>query len=423
MPISLDVLKPRSAEAGKIKIGQVTGKKGAGKNPQKLESKQGPYFLITKTIRGEEDTNFVRDVALMKQLEQYADVDADGVKRLRRIPIMLDSDDIEQVAPTRLALYRGTNIFCAGTGGGKGDATRWEGDGRTDVSTRVDCPCDYLRSRGKDKCKPNLILWCTIIAGAETRLGVRHAFRTTGWNSIKSILAALETIRAQVGTICGIKLWLCVKWDLKKDATGTTRRIPVVHVECRTNDLPALRREAIANERTRLEVVQLRNPAVLALPIPAVNESKATQAAVAAEWFPTQEAEQDDDLHDDEDDLYDPETGVVYEDEAEDDAANDATGEPEQRQTQATQATQATGTEAEDRKRWQRRLGPMLKQLAELRELPATQESMIDVLSQLTTEAFGKSIPFGQLTLEQAGMIDAVVDAEIKKRQAEVWIP
>lgn len=425
MPISSKVMVPRSAEAGKIKIGQLGAKKTSGKGkefsqPERLESREGPFFVVTKTLRGTgNDTNFVRDSALMKALEKYAEVDSDGAKRLRQIPIMLDSDILEEIAPHRLAMYRGTNLFCTGDGSGKDAATRWEGN----VPRQVDCPCDFLRKADAKgvKCKPNLALWCTIVAGDQTRLGVRHAFRTTGWNSIKSIIYGLETIQAQVGTICGIKLWMVVKWDLKKDGDGTTRRVPVVHVECRTNDLMSLRREAIASARTRLEVIQLQNPAVLALSVPAVNETKATQAEVAAEWYPSTTAEPE--PEDDDEELIDPETGEVID---EDDH------EPPSRKP-TDPAMPAVGTEPsvygkEDLDAaWlpthpaQKRVAQLIRAVAKLRDLPDPngQAALKDVLAEVTTRVLEKPVAWNALTLRQAMKIDAALVEEIHKRETE----
>jgi hypothetical protein len=419
---------PRPSEAGKIKVGCVVSRKGkGGKLPQKFESKDGPYFMITKTLRGHDDAaNFIIDAKIMKELEQYADKDSDGVMRLRQIPIRLDSDIIEQIAPTRLAMYKGTNLFCAGTGDGKEAATRWTSSAPgQQVSTKVDCPCEFLRARGDEKCKPNLILWCTIDAGGETRLGVRHAFRTTGWNSIKSILAGLELIQEQVGTLRGPKFWLCVKWDLKKDATGQSRRVPVAYIECRTNDLSALRRDAIMTERTRLEVVRLRDPAVLSLPAPAVDESKATQAAVTAEWYPTPDAARDQPDDGDEDDdeaFYNPETGEVYEDE--DDGERPTVTPQMAPKEEPNPEPKAEPVEATDPPpRWHKVLGPKLAKLVEIRGLDKGQQSMKEVLEQLTTDKFGEPIPFMKMTTEQAAAIDLMVEAEIKKKADEVWVP
>jgi hypothetical protein len=423
MPISSKVLMPRSAEAGKIKIGQVGAKKKSVKGrefnpPEKLESKEGPYFVVTKTLRGTGDNvNFVRDNAIMQALEKCAELDSDGVRRIRQIPIMIDSDMIDEIAPHRLALYRGTNLFCTGTGEGKGSATRYEGN----VPRPFDCPCELLRAREGEKCKPNLILWCTIIAGAETKLGVRHAFRTTGWNSIKSIIYSLETIQKQVGTICGIKLWLCVKWDLKKDGAGTTRRVPVVHIECRTNDLMGLRREAIASARTRLEVIQLQNPAVLALPSPGQNESKPVQAEVAAEWYPRRDAEPD--PEDEDEELYDPESGEVIDDPSEEQEP------PSRRGTEpGMPAVEPTiyGTDNLD-EIWlpthaaQKRMAQLLRAVAKLRDMPEPEgkPAMKDVLAEVTTRVLDKAIVFNMLTLRQAMKVDDALVAEIQRRTNE----
>ncbi len=431
MPISSKVMVPRSSEIGKIKIGQVGVKKTSGRGkefsqPQKLESKEGPYFLITKTIRGTgDDVNFVRDSALMKELDKYADVDSDGKRRIRQIPIMLDSDVLEEVAPHRLALYRGTNLFCSGTGEGRDAATRWEDD----VPRKVECPCDFLRASKGEKCKPNLILWCTIVAGAQTKLGVRHAFRTTGWNSIKSIIYSLETLQKQVGTICGIKLWLCVKWDLKKDGTGTTRRVPVVHIECRTSDLMGLRREAIASARTRLEVIQLQNPAVLALAAPAQNETKPTQAAVAAEWYPPTEVEVDSDEGDEDEEIYDPETGVVVDDEPEpdnDELPSRKGTDPAMPAVGSSEQPTIYGMENLDEV-WlpthaaQKRVAQLLKAVAKLRDLPDPdgKPAMKEVLAEVTTRVLERGILFNALTLRQAMKIDDALVAEISRKRED----
>lgn len=421
MPISSKILTPRSAEAGKIKIGQVAGKKGkAGKQPQKFESKDGPYFVVTKTIRGtDEAQNFAIDAAVMKQLEQYMDADADGKKRLRQIPVMFDSDIIEEIAPSRLAMYRGTNLFCTGTG--EGEATRWEAD----VPSKVSCPCAFLRAREGEKCKPNLILWPTIVAGGETRLGVRHAFRTTGWNSIKSIIASLETIQRQVGTLVGVKLWLCVKWDLKKDAKNNTRRVPVVYLECRTKDLMGLREQAISSARKRLEVIQMQSPTVLSLPAPAVGESSRTQQEVATEWYPPKrDAEPVDDSEDDDDELFDPETGVVYEDDDDGESRFDDGGTVTPQLAAPPQETQDENPAA-DEPRWFKVLADKLATLVEIRDLPRgtadeKKQSMKEVLVQITTEKFGQAIAFKSLTLAQAGTVDDIVQKEINAKRSEV---
>src|SRR6266545_2769255 len=205
MPISPNVLFERQASAGRVKIGRLSDKevqkrsgRGSFRPPQKLT-----YFLVTKNVRGTTDENFVVDTALMKKLEPYADEDG----RLRRLPIMLDRDDIDEVFPTTLASYVGKSLSCRGTGEGKNAATRFEIIENVRVGKRRDCPCERLGARKDPVCKPNGTLWFTIVAGEETRIGVRHAFRTTSWNSVRAIGAGLRAIQRTVGTICGFRLW------------------------------------------------------------------------------------------------------------------------------------------------------------------------------------------------------------------------
>jgi hypothetical protein len=253
---------------------------------------------------------------------------------------------------------------------------------------------------------------------------VRHAFRTTGWNSIKSILAGLDTIQSQVGTICGIKLWLCVKWDLKKDGMGKTRRVPVVHVECRTNDLMSLRHQAIASARTRLEVIQLQSSTVLGLPAPASNEAKPVQAEVAAEWYPPGVTPEGDD--DDDDELCDPETGeVIDEDEPNHDAPSRHGTEPGIPAVESEPSVYGKADNLDEQ--WQpihpgqRRVAQLLRAVAKLRDLPDPdgKPAMKDVLAEVTTRVLERSILFNALTLRQAMKVDAALVEEIQRRHAE----
>jgi hypothetical protein len=314
MGINRKLLHTAPAEVGRIKVGCKGAKPQKSKGgrewypPEKFENENGPYFVITKMVRGKGGAeNFVVDHDLMKKLERYCDKDG----KLRQMPIRVSSDIIDEVAPTRFNKYNGSNLFCYGSGKGKDDATRII-DGR---KTKVDCPCDFLEARGDARCKPNMLFRMTLLVGDETRLGVRHAFRTTGWNSIKGTIGGLEDTLDQLGTLSGVKLWLCVKWEHKKDRDGTLRRIIVVYVECRIKNLEELveiQKHAIERRRLHLAVVQAGNPVRLGLPAPG-DESKAEQAEVAAEWYPRSEVDAHEpyDAEDDDEVIYDAETGEV----------------------------------------------------------------------------------------------------------------
>jgi hypothetical protein len=429
MGINRNLLNARPAEIGRVKVGCKGGKPRMVKGrehymPDKFENENGPYFVITKMVRDKGGAeNFVVDHALMKQLEPYVDK-IDG--KLRQIPCIVKSDIIDEVARTRFNKYVGTNLWCYGEGRGEGDATRFI-DGK---KTKVKCPCGYLDAKGDDRCKPNMIFRFTILAGEETKIGVSHAFRTTGWNSINGTIGGLEEVLETVGTLTrGVKMWLCVKWDLKKDRSGTTRRIIVVYVESRLKnlrELQQLKRDVIEERRLHLAVIQAGNPVRLGLPAPG-DESKAEQAEIAAEWYPNG-GESAPEYHDDDEDdeaLYDLETGEVLEDEQHDE------DKPSQRGTDpALPAVDGFYAEGDPNKPWRNdhpgraRLAQVLRGLAKLRNLDVrtpdkAQKAYAEILAEHTERIFDKPIRFEQLTPAQAVKVDDMVCAEARNRQEQ----
>jgi len=312
MPIHSSVLRARPAEAGKIKIGRLSDnvRQAQGgreyRTPERLN-----HFIITKTVRKGNDDNFVEDTELMENLPK----DPDG--KIRRIPIVLDSDLIEEVFPTTLACYAGRALHCRGSGSGK--ATRFEiiGGRQTGKKRDVPCVCSYLTDPGKLVCKPHGTVWCTIHAGDVTRIGVRHSFRTTSWNSIASITAGLELIRTTVGTICGIPLIMAIGPTMVRTKEGGTRTIQVVHIELATKDLMALKRHVVESNRVLHDVAVLAGkPLMLGMARPAGDqESAAEQAAIQEEWHPDRPQEPDDEGEEGDEEPgkdYDSKTGEVF---------------------------------------------------------------------------------------------------------------
>lgn len=99
-------LKPKLAEGGKIKIG--------GKGEARQSRSGGTYrvprkdnhFTITTTQRegGSPDGDLIRDDRIMGLLaSEYADGDG----KIRTLPIVLHSDDIDLVFPTAYVSYTG----------------------------------------------------------------------------------------------------------------------------------------------------------------------------------------------------------------------------------------------------------------------------------------------------------------------------
>lgn len=311
MPISEQVLAIRPQEVGRLKIGGLAAAKRTSQGGREWQAPvKFEHFILTKTVRGKQDNNFVVDIELMRQLAAQGckvseSVDGSGkpkessVPRLIEIPIMLGSGAEDQVFPHSLACYVGKSLLCRGTGDGPDGpnpqgATRFElgNDGKpTGRSKKRPCCCEYLTApqpRGPI-CKPHGTLWFSLRVGAGTKIGGRHSFRTTSWNSIRAILSGLREIRETVGTFYRIPLWLTYTLHETRRRDGTPTTVQVVGIECRVEDLLALQRDMIVEARSRNEVLQLYsgNPIRLGLPAPADDsETPAERARVAQEFHP-----------------------------------------------------------------------------------------------------------------------------------------
>jgi len=318
MPISNRVLRPKHSEAGKIKLGGKTGETKTSQGgstwraPVKFENKNGPYFVITKTVREDgKDSNFVVDTALMAALKPHCDA-VDG--KLRKIPIMFNSSDIESLFPSRLAAYDGARRFCVGDG--ENPATRYD----KEKPREVPCPCDMLGATSGIMCKPAGNLWCTILADGLTALGPRHVFRTHAWGSISAIKKSLEDIYSIVGVLHGFRMWLTVQHQLIQKRDNNWTKIPVVSIMMYAEELQYAQKLVIAQSEQRSRVVQIAGMgSMLRLPAPGdSSETPAEQQAVAQEWYaPTRLpiVGQDGVPYDDDDEStdleYNPETGEI----------------------------------------------------------------------------------------------------------------
>lgn len=286
-------LKPILAEAGKIKIGGL-GKPVKSRHTGKEFRPPVKYdeFLITTTQRdGKGD--LIPDENLMKMLRN-------GDEKLRTIPILLHSDDIEEVFPTTYAAYRGKQLYCRGDGE---KATRYELNKqgqRTGKSTTMNCPCSLLESKD---CKPHGTLNCMIRAERHAVAGAVHKWRTTSWNSIRRTLASLHQIKGLFGTLRNIPLRLRLDTIKVTPRNEKPRTVFCGYVECAAEDFAAIQRGALAGARMMAETRALNAGAPPpegyqnAIDVPGRNESSAEQARVAQEFYPAEP--------------YDPETGEV----------------------------------------------------------------------------------------------------------------
>jgi hypothetical protein len=210
-------LKPRLAEAGKIKIGK-KGKKT--KSPTtgnwyypaiKLD-----HFLVTTTQKGP-DENFLLDERMMPALSQLRDKggfsDRDG--KVREIPILVFSNEISDVFEVSYARYVGQSLHCSApldlTKDGlvlrDGKATRHElvknKEGyieNTGTSKQVRCPCEFLLG-DKPSCQACGVLRCAINIPGLATMGSVYVWRTKSVISIKEMLGSLLHIRTMTGGV------------------------------------------------------------------------------------------------------------------------------------------------------------------------------------------------------------------------------
>lgn len=271
-------ITPRFTECGKIKLGGL-GKEQTSRNgkawraPVKFDS-----FLLTKTHRNAAG-DLVPDEDLMKALER----DPDG--KLRAIPIVLHSDDIDEVFPTAYARYAGKKLHCSGDGK---CAVRWEFKKdekgkmtKTGESKTLDCPCPFLDDRS---CKPHGTLHCSVRVSGLAVAGAIHTLRTTSIITIQRVIGSLLQIKKAVGMLQGLPLWLVVQPVLTDNGT-----VYCAHVELRAADVVEAQRTALEAAKMRAsligEVADLNRSYRAMLQAPAAgDEPDDEQEAVAAEF-------------------------------------------------------------------------------------------------------------------------------------------
>ncbi|KKS83115.1 MAG: hypothetical protein UV58_C0001G0042 [Candidatus Wolfebacteria bacterium GW2011_GWC1_43_10] len=265
-------LEPRLAEAGKIKIGGLgETRKSKGGGEYRVPRKDD-HFTITKTSR-DDAGDLIEDAGIMDRI---------GPRPLTEIPIVLHSDEIDEVFPTSYAVYSGKAIACRGDGEKAERRKRKDG---VDVGEResVACPCDLLRT---GKCKPHGTLHCTIRVPDVAVAGAVYKWRTTSLISCQQMVGSLLQIKAACGVLQGLPLQLVLR-EIKVAPEGKPTTVYVCHVELRAQDVASAQRLALdaieARERlgARVETARAQYRALLTAP-----ESDDEIAAVEEEFYP-----------------------------------------------------------------------------------------------------------------------------------------
>lgn len=193
--ISPTLLRPRLPELGKIKIGgKGETRRGKGGREWQLPVKY-THFVVTTRQRGQ-DGNFVRDEAIHRVI---------GPKPTE-LDIRLMWDLPEQNFRASLTAYDGKKRVCEGDGTRAYDRA---------LGREIPCTCPLLKQHeggydgpsrpvGKVVCKPYGVL--SVILEAAEVYGGYYVFRTTSWETISAITAALHTFREQFGFLAGLPL-------------------------------------------------------------------------------------------------------------------------------------------------------------------------------------------------------------------------
>ena len=433
MAINLPQYKPKLAITGKIKNGlNVPVLDGQGNQAfydsgkKKMRPKQLDHFLVTTNARDEND-NLVVDGFVMKQLHDAHLADPDG--KIRRIPVLVHSDDIEEVFPTTLLAYKGKGLACRGDGE---KAERWtvERGARIGASKPVSCPCPWLTNepKGDDPiCKGHGALRVSIALPTTITLGSIYEYRTTSVISIPKISGALMHVQSEIGTLVGTPMWLVLRPELVTPKGQAQKTVYSSFLELRGSDLIQLQQAAVARVQAAQSVQRIAGRReLLGLPAPS-EESDEEAAAIAAEFHVTDDeiavAGRD----------YDPATGEVFDKQRDpsnpQQSAAKAGPKPSGASSSGAGATQAAGVTPPSTVSQETKMAPddparreianLLTKLAKMRGIDDANMGAArkEILAEVTTSECGQAIVYGDLTATTGFKVARGLQLMIKKRE------
>lgn len=206
---------------GRISIGRVTEKNG-----MRLPEKDDQFTLTTQVQS--------RDGWVLHPLDAELR-DQTGAKKLRSIPITLPFNDPDLNFRAEYTLFdrRTGRPVCAGDGL---TCRRHHEEG----SEQLSCPSPGYCPFANSKCKPYGRL--NVVVGDHDPLGT-FIFRTTGFNSIRTLAARLAYFQAVSG---GLLACLPLELRLRGKSTTQSHRAPIFYVDL------AIREGMTLEERLRL---------------------------------------------------------------------------------------------------------------------------------------------------------------------------
>jgi len=248
------LLHPRVCELGKIKIGGL-GETRTSKNGKVFRlPRKDDHFTITTLVRNVSG-DLIKDTDLMHELLQdYGDPDG----KLRQLPIVLLSDNIEEVMQCSWVWYGGGKCWARSDG----QTVTWFGDPKT--MSHIDQPfeepwrpefADLKNPRGDLLFKLHTVFNC-VIASKESRWGGVYKLRTTSRITGEQLYGSMLHIgNLTGGYLQGLPMRLVVR-PIQVAPDGKPTTVYVVHCELRGPDLLSVQKEALKLVSCRMENVK-----------------------------------------------------------------------------------------------------------------------------------------------------------------------
>lgn len=263
-------LVPRLKEIGKIKIGRKGTAKTSKKGTEYRPPEKFDHFEVV-TLYKDDAGDFIPDAAIMGLIGDDA----------KELDISLLYNDPSLNFFTRYNQYKGGKCMCSGDG-----EQAIQADG-----TKLVCNPDTCTVFATKKCKANGIL--SVILKDAPRLGGVYKFRTTSFNSIKSIMSSMFFIQSLTGGIlANIPLKMTVS-PMSVNPVGSTmaQTIYVVNLEYpgTVDDLHKQTIELMTQRASmQSQIVELEARARIALSEP---ETKEEIQDVEVEFYPEKSKE------------------------------------------------------------------------------------------------------------------------------------
>lgn len=256
-------------------IGRITIGKVVEKNGKRLPEKDDSFTITTQVQQ--------RDGWLLHPLHsKLAEGSANAKIRAIPVKVLFNSSDLNLRAEYSLFDRTTGRPMCVGNGE---TAKRVTADGIADMACASPDGCDMAKSGG---CKPYGRL-NVAIDGQEEELS-SFMFRTTGFNSIRTLTARLQYFEAVSG---GNTRYLPLQLKLRAKSTTQSHRAPVYYVDLCLRDGVSLEdavsqaiAEAVKCEQAGVGIKALEDAVRIGLGNGAFEDSEDEASAVVEEFYP-----------------------------------------------------------------------------------------------------------------------------------------